>query len=131
MEKLSKEEITKLPSEVQKDIYNIYENGDLFMNLKKVDLVILFNGKNYSYTITSDNYKKIIEKYGKKLFLRSQTQWDFENGKQILKDYILKDKKMVLMFWEIYGNIDTKCIDYKKNSRIWKNCKFTNDLIRR
>lgn len=114
MEKLSKEEITKLPSEVQKDIYNIYENGDLFMNLKKVDLVILFNGKNYSYTITSDNYKKIIEKYGKKLFLRSQTQWTFENGKQILKDYILKDKKMVLMFWEIYGNIDTKCIDYKK-----------------
>ena len=82
--------------------------------IKKVDLVILFNGKNYSYTITSDNYKKIIEKYGKKLFLRNQTQWTFENGKQILKDYILKDKKMVLMFWEIYGNIDTKCIDYKK-----------------
>ena len=82
--------------------------------LKKVDLVILFNGKNYSYTITSDNYKKIIEKYGKKLFLRSQTQWTFENGKQILKDYILKDKKIVLIFWEIYGNIDTKCIDYKK-----------------
>lgn len=82
--------------------------------LKKVDLVILFNGKNYSYTITSDDYKKIIEEYGEKLFLRSEAQWAFENGKQILKDYILKDKKMVLIFWEIYGNIDTKCIDYKK-----------------
>ena len=82
--------------------------------LKKVDLVILFNGKNYSYTITSDDYKKITEEYGEKLFLRSEAQWAFENGKQILKDYILKDKKMVLMFWEIYGNIDTKCIDYKK-----------------
>ena len=84
------------------------------MNLEKVDLVVLFNGKKYIYSITSNNYKKIIEKYGKKLFLRSQAQWTFENGKQVLKDYILKDKKMVLMFWEIYGNIDTKCIDYKK-----------------
>ena len=114
MEKLSKEEITKLPSEVQKDLYNIYENGDLFMNLKKVDLVILFNGKNYSYTITSENYKKMIEKYKNDLFLRNQTQWTFENGKQVLKDYILKDKKMVMLVWEIYGNTDTKCIDYKK-----------------
>ena len=35
-------------------------------------------------------------------------------GKQILKDYILKDKKMVMLVWEIYGNTDTKCIDYKK-----------------
>ena len=84
------------------------------MNLKKVDLVVLFNGKKYIYSITSNNYKKIIEKYGKKLFLRSQAQWTFENGKQILKDYILKDKKMILMFWEIYGNINTKCIDYKE-----------------
>ena len=82
--------------------------------LKKVDLVILFNGKNYSYTITSENYKKMIEKYKNDLFLRNQTQWTFENGKQILKDYILKDKKMILMFWEIYGNINTKCIDYKE-----------------
>ena len=48
------------------------------------------------------------------MFLRSQAQWTFENGKQILKDYILKDKKMVLIFWEIYGDIDTKCVDYKK-----------------
>ena len=31
------------------------------MNLKKVDLVVLFNGKKYSYTMTSNNYKKIIE----------------------------------------------------------------------
>ena len=84
------------------------------MNLEKVDLVVLFNGKKYIYSITSNNYKKIIEKYGKKLFLRSQAQWTFENGKQILKDYILKDKKMILMFWEIYGNINTKCIDYKE-----------------
>ena len=84
------------------------------MNLKKVDLVVLFNGKKYIYSITSNNYKKIIEKYGKKLFLRSQAQWTFENGKQVLKDYILKDKKMILMFWEIYGNINTKCIDYKE-----------------
>lgn len=84
------------------------------MNLKKVDLVILFNGKNYSYTMTSENYKKMIEKYKNDLFLRSQAQWTFENGKQVLKDYILKDKKMILMFWEIYGNIDTKCIDYKE-----------------
>ena len=84
------------------------------MNLEKVDLVVLFNGKKYIYSITSNNYKKIIEKYGKKLFLRSQAQWTFENGKQVLKDYILKDKKMILMFWEIYGNINTKCIDYKE-----------------
>lgn len=84
------------------------------MNLEKVDLVVLFNGKKYIYSITSNNYKKIIEKYGKKLFLRSQSQWTFENGKQVLKDYILKDKKMILMFWEIYGNINTKCIDYKE-----------------
>ena len=84
------------------------------MNLKKVDLVVLFNGKKYIYSITSNNYKKIIKKYGKKLFLRSQAQWTFENGKQVLKDYILKDKKMILMFWEIYGNINTKCIDYKE-----------------
>ena len=79
-----------------------------------VDLTILFNGKTYRYTITSACYKKIIKKYEKKLFLRSQAQWTFENGKQILKDYILKDKKMVLIFWEIYGDIDTKCVDYKK-----------------
>ena len=84
------------------------------MNLEKVDLVVLFHGKKYIYSITSNNYKKIIEKYGKKLFLRSQAQWTFENGKQVLKDYILKDKKMILMFWEIYGNINTKCIDYKE-----------------
>ena len=84
------------------------------MNLEKVDLVVLFNGKKYIYSITSNNYKKIIEKYGKKLFLRSQAQWTFENGKQVLKDHILKDKKMILMFWEIYGNINTKCIDYKE-----------------
>lgn len=84
------------------------------MNLKKVDLVVLFNGKKYSYTMTSENYKKMIEKYKNDLFLRSQSQWTFENGKQVLKDYILKDKKMILMFWEIYGNIDTKCIDYKE-----------------
>lgn len=84
------------------------------MNLKKVDLVILFSGKKYSYTITSDDYKKIIEEYGEKLFLRSEAQWTFENGKQVLKDYILKDKKMILMFWEIYGNINTKYIDYKE-----------------
>ena len=84
------------------------------MNLKKVDLVVLFNGKKYIYSITSNNYKKIIKKYGKKIFLRSQAQWTFENGKQVLKDYILKDKKMILMFWEIYGNINTKCIDYKE-----------------
>ena len=84
------------------------------MNLEKVDLVVLFNGKKYIYSITSNNYKKIIEKYGKKLFLRSQAQWTFENGKQILKDYILKDKKMILMFWEVYGDINTKCIDYKE-----------------
>lgn len=83
------------------------------MNLKKVDLVILFNGKNYSYTMTSENYKKMIEKYKNDLFLRSQAQWTFENGKQVLKDYILKDKKMVMLVWEIYGNTDTKCIDYK------------------
>ena len=84
------------------------------MNLKKVDLVVLFNGKKYIYSITSNNYKKIIKKYGKKLFLRSQAQWTFENGKQVLKDYILKDKKMILMFWEVYGDINTKCIDYKE-----------------
>ena len=84
------------------------------MNLKKVDLVILFNGKNYSYTITSENYKKMIEKYKNDLFLRSETQWTFKNGKKVLKDYIVKNKKMVVLVWEIYGDTDTKCIDYKK-----------------
>lgn len=94
------------------------------MNLKKVDLVILFNGKNYSYTMTSENYKKMIEKYKNDLFLRSQSQWTFENGKQVLKDYILKDKKMILMFWEIYGNINTKCIDYKEIVKFGKVLKL-------
>lgn len=84
------------------------------MNLKKVDLVILFNGKNYSYTITSENYKKMIEKYKNDLFLRSETQWTFKNGKKVLKDYIVKNKKMVVLVWEIYGDTDTKCIDYKE-----------------
>ena len=40
--------------------------------------------------------------------------YNYKTNAIITECYILKSKKMVLMFWEIYGDVDTKCIDYKK-----------------